>query len=195
MVRRIAKLPFKLVKGLLNAVRDGGRDQPFPEAGRSASPPSRPAYTAPASSPSDREEDDDHGHDHGHSHGHSHGHEPEPEPEPAPEEDHGHDHGHGHSHDHGGGNTGGGVSVSFEGTPNPNAMKFMLDRVSVEKGSLSFNSADDAKGNPLGERLFGIPGVVGVFAVADFGTVTKDATSSWGRLTHPIVEALEEVYG
>ena len=156
MIRRIAKLPFKIVKGLLNAVRDGGRDRPFPGSQEAAPPPRRAAYTAPP------QEEDDHGHDHG------------------------------HEHEHGGG---GGVSVSFEGTPNPNAMKFMLSCVSVEKGSLSFNSAEEAAGNPLGERLFAIPGVIGVFAVADFVTVTKDATAGWGRLTHPIVEALEAIYG
>jgi len=182
MIRRIAKLPFKIVKGLVNAVRDGGRDRPFPEAASPA--PRRPPYTEP---PEEDDPSSDHGdHGHSHEHGHSHGHEPEP-----PEDDHGHSHEHGH--DHGGG--GGGVSVSFEGTPNPNAMKFMLSCVSVEKGSLSFNSAAEAAGNKLGDRLFAIPGVVGVFAVADFVTVTKDATAGWGRLTHPIVEALEEVYG
>ena len=187
MIRRIAKLPFKIVKGLVSAVRDGGRDRPFPGSDEAAPTPRRPAYTAPP-----QEEEEDHGHSH--EHGHSHAHEPEPAPEPV-EEDHGHSHDHGHDHGHEHDHGGGGVSVSFEGTPNPNAMKFMLSCVSVEKGSLSFNSAAEAAGHPLGERLFGIPGVVGVFAVADFVTVTKDATAGWGRLTHPIVEALEAIYG
>ena len=165
MVRRILKLPVKILRGMARAVRDGGRDQPFPEAGLQAMRAPAPAAPAPAA-PAPAAPAISGGHDH--DHGHDHGHRDEPSASP--------------------------VSVSFEGTPNPNAMKFVLDRPAVPAGSLSFTSPEEAAGDPLGERLFQIPGVVGIFAVKDFVTVTKEASVSWGGLTHPIVEALEALY-
>jgi hypothetical protein len=84
--------------------------------------------------------------------------------------------------------------VRAQRTPNPNAMKFTLDRPAVESGSRSINSADSARGDPVAEPLFRIDGVVSVFMVADFVTVTKDAAASWDELSPKIVATLLEVY-
>lgn len=154
-----------------------------------AKPPARAATPRPAVRP--MEDDDDggghnHGHSHSHDHGHSHDHAPPP---PEPEHDHGHDHGHSHDHGHGGREA---IEVSFEDTPNPNAMKFTLS-VKIGPKALNLTSANDD--HPLARRVFKIPGVRSVFAVNNFVTVTKDDSAAWGGLTHPIVEALQEVFG
>ena len=166
MLKRIARLPFKILKTALGAVRDGGRDKPAPSS--SAPPPPQPprAYTAPAPEPEPAAAADDDGHDHGHSH------------------DHGHDHG-------GGEDSAPAVSVQMESTPNPNAMKFVTSITLCSQGSKSWTSAEDAADDPLGAALFDIPGVASVFMVNDFVTVSKDAGAGWGRLTHPITEAIE----
>lgn len=134
---------------------------------------------------------------------------PAPRPRPVVEEadeedshagggghDHGHSHGHSHSHDHGAERAPaaparGAVSVTPEQTPNPNAMKFTVDRKVAEKGSFSLNSAAEAANHPLGKALFGLPGVVSVFGVNNFITVTKDDATPWDRLLGPIGEALQ----
>lgn len=79
-------------------------------------------------------------------------------------------------------------------TPNPNAMKFSLDRTVVEAGSRTISSAAAAQGDAVAEPLFAIPGVVAVFMVADFITVTKDAAAAWDDLTPSIVAAIVEAY-
>ena len=61
----------------------------------------------------------------------------------------------------------------------------------VSKDALSFAKRDDK--HPLAQAMFAIPGVRTVFAVNDFVTVTKEDAANWANLTHPIVEALEEV--
>jgi hypothetical protein len=76
-------------------------------------------------------------------------------------------------------------------TPNPNAWKFTLDRNLLESGSLSFNSADEAKDHALGRSLFSIGGVVSVFAVNDFITVTQDSSRSWSELSPEIIQVIQ----
>ncbi len=79
------------------------------------------------------------------------------------------------------------VEVFAEPTPNPNSMKFTLDRVVAEKGQ-SFHSAAEAESTPLAKRLFEIPGVRGIFVVNNFISVMRDPAADWADLV-PKVEA------
>ena len=115
---------------------------------------------------------------------------PKPRPAPVREADEepsgGHDHG--HSHDHGGGRA---LGVTPEQTPNPNAMKFTLERKLAGKGSFTFNSAAEAASHPVGRALFEVAGVKSVFGVNNFVTVTKDDDASWDRLIAAVTAALQ----
>ncbi len=77
------------------------------------------------------------------------------------------------------------ASASPSNTPNPNAMTFSLD--SKLPGSMNFQSAEAAAGNPFAAAVFAIDGVVQVFGVNDFVTVTRRPGASWD----PIVEAVQ----
>ncbi|HET7489044.1 MAG TPA: NifU N-terminal domain-containing protein [Acidimicrobiales bacterium] len=70
-------------------------------------------------------------------------------------------------------------------SPNPNAVRFQLD-VTLP-GTLSFNSAADAAGDPFAAAVFATPGVAAVFGVNDFVTVTRAPGADWD----PIVEAVQ----
>jgi len=118
------------------------------------------------------------------------------------DDDRGHSHSHGHSHDHGGGNdhaendqteddakaAPSDIMVVPSDTPNPNAFKFTVNRNVVTQGSMSFNSVEEAKDNPLGKALFAIEGVASIFGVNDFITITKSDAATWDALI-PAVEA------
>ena len=80
--------------------------------------------------------------------------------------------------------------VTASPTPNPNAMKFTLDRRVTEGKSQTFSSAEAAQGNSLAERVFAIGGVTAVFLLNDFVTVSKAAEASWDSLAPAITEAL-----
>lgn len=73
-------------------------------------------------------------------------------------------------------------------TPNPNAMKFTLDMTLPEM--INAPSPAAATGQPLAESLFGIDGVVGVFATADFVTVSKRPDAQWDAIVPATVEVL-----
>ncbi len=71
-------------------------------------------------------------------------------------------------------------------SPNPNAMRFQLD-VTLP-ATLSFNSADDAEGNPFARQVFATAGVAAIFGVNDFVTVTRRPGADWD----PIVAAVQQ---
>jgi hypothetical protein len=66
-------------------------------------------------------------------------------------------------------------------TPNPNAMKFVLDRRISEKPA-SFYSLEQAQGHALATRLLSIPGVSNVMLLADFVTVGKQPQARWAEI-------------
>jgi hypothetical protein len=87
------------------------------------------------------------------------------------------------------------VVVSPEGTPNPNAVKFTLDRPATEKRSETFRAGSDPADSPLGARIFALDGVSNVFLTANFVSVTKEADTTWDDLLPEIIEQIEAHYG
>jgi hypothetical protein len=84
------------------------------------------------------------------------------------------------------------VTVHASDTPNPNARKFTASCRVVERGSIAANSKAEAERHPLAAALWSIEGVAGVFAVADFVTVTKEPAASWQTLSPSIEAALAQ---
>lgn len=55
----------------------------------------------------------------------------------------------------------------------------------------SFSSAAEAEDHPLGNRLFSLPGVVNVFILPQFITVTKHPAEEWDVLLPKIEAAID----
>ncbi len=86
-------------------------------------------------------------------------------------------------------------AVRTQRTPNPNALKFTLDRRVVEgSGSRSFNDATSAAADPIASALFELGDVTGIFMADDFITVIKSPGASWDALAPRIVAVLERVF-
>src|SRR6202046_5856982 len=83
--------------------------------------------------------------------------------------------------------------IQTEATPNPATLKFIPGRIVLDSGTMEFSSREAASRSPLAERLFGVPGVTGVFYGSDFVTVTKD-NSDWQHLKPAILGAIREHY-
>jgi Fe-S cluster biogenesis protein NfuA len=81
--------------------------------------------------------------------------------------------------------------IQTEATPNPTTLKFLPGRPVLPEGVLDIPSAADAAKSPLAERLFGIPGVAGVFLGSDFITVTK-SDAEWQHIKPAILGAIME---
>ncbi len=80
-------------------------------------------------------------------------------------------------------------TITFHPTPNPNSLKFVVeDGAILDNGMLVFGNAAEAHNHSLGRALFAIEGVVNVFALPQFLTVSKAPAADWNDIV-PGVEA------
>lgn len=87
------------------------------------------------------------------------------------------------------------TAIQVQGTPNPNAAKFVLGQSLLGDEGRTFFDAEAAEGNALAERLFDLDGVRALFMVDNFITVTKADGASWDDLVDPIRDAIAEELG
>jgi hypothetical protein len=73
-------------------------------------------------------------------------------------------------------------------TPNPDAMKFVLDR--TLDGMMNVTSAADAD-TPFAAAVFQAPGVASLFGVNDFVTVTRVPGHDWDAIVAAVQAAAE----
>ena len=82
--------------------------------------------------------------------------------------------------------------IQTESTPNPATLKFLPGKVVMEQGTADFRDADEAgMVSPLAGKLFGVPGVTGVFFGYDFITITKDGPD-WQHLKPAVLGTIME---
>lgn len=82
--------------------------------------------------------------------------------------------------------------IQTEETPNPATLKFLPGQPVMEKGTASFETAEQAQVSPLARRLFEIEGVSGVFFGQDFISVSKTDDKEWFVLKPSILGAVME---
>ena len=83
----------------------------------------------------------------------------------------------------------------FQETPNPAALKCVLDRPvdPIGEGSApirSYRSREAASHDPLATRLFAVPGVANVLIADTWVTIGKADDAAWKSLKPAIVKAL-----
>lgn len=85
-----------------------------------------------------------------------------------------------------------GPGIEYTATPNPNAVKFTLQKQVVEKGSRSYSSRFEALDDPFVCAVFEIPGVQNLFLMNDFITITKDPAAAWEDILPAAAAAIRE---
>lgn len=84
--------------------------------------------------------------------------------------------------------------VEFEATPNPNAVKCVLDTTISEKARSYFNPAA-AAGDDFARKLFEVPGVTNVLILGDWFTVSKEPSVSWVSVKAGVKRVVEGFAG
>lgn len=85
------------------------------------------------------------------------------------------------------------LEIMVDGTPNPNAVKFTLNRTVATQGKTYRDAA--AADVPWANALLGIPGVVQVFAVNNFISVTKTPDADWEAILPQAEAGLRQAFG
>ena len=80
--------------------------------------------------------------------------------------------------------------AEIEGTPNPNARKFILKEPLTWGITRSYDNAEQAQDDALAAALFDIEHVTNVFYVDRWITVTQDGGADWQELVRRIAEPI-----
>lgn len=80
--------------------------------------------------------------------------------------------------------------IETETTPNPATLKFLPGRPVMNAGTRDFASPEEAEASPLGQALFTLGDVEGVFFGRDFVSVTAAPGASWPHLKPDVLSIL-----
>ena len=84
------------------------------------------------------------------------------------------------------------IVIYAESTPNPEAMKFVANKLIVPTGaSFEYKSAAEALDSTLATDLFLFPFVKQVFISGNYTTITKNASVQWNEVIHHVREFLK----
>lgn len=85
-------------------------------------------------------------------------------------------------------------TIRIEPTPNPNALKFIVDQKLMDFGSRSYPDAGAANGDSLAAQLFAIPDVDSVFYMPDFVTISKTDAGDWDSIVGQVRSVLDSYH-
>ena len=77
-------------------------------------------------------------------------------------------------------------------TPNPNALQFVINAVILDNGNISFGNKEEAKDDKMAAALFEKPGIINVYVMENFITVTKDDKTSWVPLKDRVWKSIDD---
>jgi Fe-S cluster biogenesis protein NfuA len=80
--------------------------------------------------------------------------------------------------------------VDVELTPNPHALKFILNEKILKYETRQFHNKKEAEKDPLSLGIFSLQGVASVFYMDKFITVEKTADTQWGQIQRPLINFL-----
>jgi len=81
--------------------------------------------------------------------------------------------------------------IQTESTPNPNSLKFVLEREIYEGEAIEFNNQSQAENSPLAQKLLSIDGVEKILIFQNFITVNKNKYS-WDQLKASVLHVISD---
>lgn len=86
--------------------------------------------------------------------------------------------------------------IDIEYTPNPNAVKFIVDEpLTVMGNNRTFTTVEEAEDVDLARGLFAIDGVVSVYFAGTWLTVTQDGSQDWRSMLRVLAEPIRAATG
>ena len=86
------------------------------------------------------------------------------------------------------------ISIYTEQTPNPNSLKFVLNRMLYNDGSAEFTQDLAKKHSPFAEYLHNISYITNVFIAKNFVTLSKDDSTEWFEVIPDIKKEIQKFF-
>lgn len=83
------------------------------------------------------------------------------------------------------------IYVNLEFTPNPNTLKFSVNRSLLPSGAANFTSLSQCEHAPLAAQVFEVPGVEAVMVGTNFVTITKSPKGNWDTIAEKVPERIQ----
>ncbi len=84
------------------------------------------------------------------------------------------------------------IRLMIQSTPNPNALKFVLNVPVKTEGKVTYKSAGECANNPLAAALFTVPNIMEVYFFDNYITVTQDGNADWEAIEEQIKKIVLE---
>jgi Fe-S cluster biogenesis protein NfuA len=84
------------------------------------------------------------------------------------------------------------IRTMIQSTPNPNALKFILNVPVKTEGKVTYKNASACSHNPMAAALFSIPNITEVYFFDNYVTVTQDGTADWDQIEEQIKKIILE---
>lgn len=84
------------------------------------------------------------------------------------------------------------VKIMIQSTPNPNALKFVLNMPVKTEGKMTYKNVDQCQHNPLAAALFAVSNVSEVYFFDNYITVTQDGNVDWDAIEDQIKKIILE---
>lgn len=78
------------------------------------------------------------------------------------------------------------VKILIQSTPNPNALKFVLNMPVKNEGKVTYKNAEQCKDNALAAAIFTVPNITEVYFFDNYITVTQDGGVDWDAIEEQI---------
>ena len=84
------------------------------------------------------------------------------------------------------------IAIMASPTPNPDSLKFTVDRAVLDEGSAFFSSPEEGEESPLAKRIFELGNITSLFIIDRMITANKTSDANWADLARPIGAAIRE---
>ncbi len=82
------------------------------------------------------------------------------------------------------------AQITVQDTPNPGALKFVLNVPVKTDGNITHKNAAECANNPLARHLFEIGNIAEVYFFDNYITVTRQGDTDWGELEKKVQEVI-----
>jgi Fe-S cluster biogenesis protein NfuA len=84
------------------------------------------------------------------------------------------------------------LNIDIQPTPNPNALKFILDQAVKNEGKSTYKKPSDAVNNPMASALFTIRGIDQIHFFSNVITITKFGYEDWDEIENKVIEGIQQ---